>query len=92
VNIPNDGAVLPVLHLNGYKINNPTVLARISHDELTSLLVSSFLLVLPDLCDTLLERNRHGLMHAVQVTSLHKVSLANDRSAHTQGMVGSTGG
>lgn len=34
-----DGAVLPVLHLNGYKINNPTVLARISHDELSSLLV-----------------------------------------------------
>ncbi|KAJ5402942.1 uncharacterized protein N7487_008838 [Penicillium crustosum] len=34
----NDGAVLPVLHLNGYKINNPTVLARISHDELSSLL------------------------------------------------------
>src|SRR4029450_12371003 len=28
-----DGAVLPVLHLNGYKINNPTLLARISHEE-----------------------------------------------------------
>lgn len=27
-----DGAVLPVLHLNGYKINNPTILARISHE------------------------------------------------------------
>src|SRR5277367_2578386 len=34
-----DGAVLPVLHLNGYKINNPTILARISHDELWSLFV-----------------------------------------------------
>ena len=33
-----DGAVLPVLHLNGYKINNPTVLARISHEELESLI------------------------------------------------------
>ena len=33
-----DGAVLPILHLNGYKINNPTLLARISHDELRSLL------------------------------------------------------
>ena len=32
-----DGAVLPVLHLNGYKINNPTILARISHKELESL-------------------------------------------------------
>jgi xylulose-5-phosphate/fructose-6-phosphate phosphoketolase len=34
-----DGAVLPVLHLNGYKINNPTILARISHDELKNLFI-----------------------------------------------------
>jgi xylulose-5-phosphate/fructose-6-phosphate phosphoketolase len=34
----NDGAVLPILHLNGYKIANPTVLARIGDDELTRLL------------------------------------------------------
>ncbi|KAI0886856.1 D-xylulose 5-phosphate/D-fructose 6-phosphate phosphoketolase [Annulohypoxylon maeteangense] len=34
-----DGAVLPVLHLNGYKINNPTVLARISHKELEQLFI-----------------------------------------------------
>src|SRR5579875_1940697 len=33
-----DGAVLPVLHLNGYKIANPTILARIPHEELESLL------------------------------------------------------
>jgi xylulose-5-phosphate/fructose-6-phosphate phosphoketolase len=33
-----DGAVLPILHLNGYKIANPTVLARIGRDELESLL------------------------------------------------------
>jgi xylulose-5-phosphate/fructose-6-phosphate phosphoketolase len=33
-----DGAVLPILHLNGYKIANPTVLARISDDELEALL------------------------------------------------------
>lgn len=37
LNPARDGAVLPILHLNGYKINNPTVLARISHDELESL-------------------------------------------------------
>jgi xylulose-5-phosphate/fructose-6-phosphate phosphoketolase len=35
----HDGAVLPVLHLNGYKINNPCLLARISRDELRSLFV-----------------------------------------------------
>src|SRR5262249_44403244 len=33
-----DGAVLPILHLNGYKISNPTVLARIPEEELTSYL------------------------------------------------------
>lgn len=32
-----DGTVLPILHLNGYKISNPTVLARISHEELEQL-------------------------------------------------------
>jgi xylulose-5-phosphate/fructose-6-phosphate phosphoketolase len=32
-----DGAVLPILHLNGYKIANPTVLARIAHEELDAL-------------------------------------------------------
>jgi len=39
LNPVGDGAVLPILHLNGYKIANPTVLARISQDELESLLV-----------------------------------------------------
>jgi xylulose-5-phosphate/fructose-6-phosphate phosphoketolase len=34
----SDGAVLPILHLNGYKISNPTLLARISREELDALL------------------------------------------------------
>src|SRR5438309_6795214 len=38
LNPVRDGAVLPILHLNGYKIANPTVLARIPPDELTKLL------------------------------------------------------
>src|SRR6201984_2287363 len=38
LNAARDGAVLPVLHLNGYKIANPTVLARIPSGELRSLL------------------------------------------------------
>ena len=33
LNAKNDGAVLPILHLNGYKISNPTVFSRISEDE-----------------------------------------------------------
>jgi xylulose-5-phosphate/fructose-6-phosphate phosphoketolase len=35
----HDGAVLPILHLNGYKIANPTILARIPHEELESLFI-----------------------------------------------------
>ena len=38
LNPVTDGAVLPILHLNGYKISNPTVLARITREELEQLL------------------------------------------------------
>jgi xylulose-5-phosphate/fructose-6-phosphate phosphoketolase len=38
LNPDTDGAVLPILHLNGYKIANPTVLARVGDDELTEML------------------------------------------------------
>ena len=37
LNPRTDGAVLPILHLNGYKISNPTILARIEHEELEQL-------------------------------------------------------
>ncbi len=37
LNPVRDGAVLPILHLNGYKIANPTLLARVSHEELQKL-------------------------------------------------------
>ena len=39
LNPVHDGAVLPILHLNGYKIANPTVLARVSREELESLFI-----------------------------------------------------
>jgi xylulose-5-phosphate/fructose-6-phosphate phosphoketolase len=39
INPVRDGAVLPILNLNGYKIANPTILARITHEELESLFV-----------------------------------------------------
>jgi xylulose-5-phosphate/fructose-6-phosphate phosphoketolase len=39
INPARDGAVLPILNLNGYKIANPTILARISHEELEALFV-----------------------------------------------------
>src|SRR5438270_83819 len=37
LNPARDGAVLPILHLNGYKINNPTILARVDRDEIEAL-------------------------------------------------------
>ena len=37
LNPARDGAVLPILHLNGYKINNPTILSRLSHEEVEKL-------------------------------------------------------
>lgn len=39
LNPVRDGAVLPILHLNGYKIANPTILARLSHEELQHLFI-----------------------------------------------------
>ena len=39
LNPAHDGAVLPILHLNGYKIANPTLLARLDHDELKNLFI-----------------------------------------------------
>ena len=39
INPIRDGAVLPILNLNGYKIANPTVLARVSHEELKALFI-----------------------------------------------------
>ena len=52
----HDGVVLPILHLNGYKIANPTVLARIPSDELRSLLVgyghNPYFFEVPDTDDT----------------------------------------
>jgi xylulose-5-phosphate/fructose-6-phosphate phosphoketolase len=38
LNPARDGAMLPILHLNGYKIANPTVLAKLPHDELAALM------------------------------------------------------
>ena len=39
INPIRDGAVLPILNLNGYKIANPTILSRVSHDELEAFFV-----------------------------------------------------
>ena len=59
-----DGAVLPILHLNGYKIANPTVLARISREELEQLLRGY------GWTPYFVEGHEPGLMHAAMAATL----------------------
>ena len=59
-----DGAVLPILHLNGYKINNPTILARISHEELEALFVGY------GWTPYFVEGSRPGIMHQKMAATL----------------------
>jgi xylulose-5-phosphate/fructose-6-phosphate phosphoketolase len=61
-----DGAVLPILHLNGYKINNPTLLARITHEELESLLRGY------GWTPYFVEGSDHDSMHQAMATTLER--------------------
>jgi xylulose-5-phosphate/fructose-6-phosphate phosphoketolase len=67
LNPVRDGAVLPILHLNGYKIANPTVLARISHEELDSLLRGY------GYAPHFVEGHEPALMHELMATTLETV-------------------
>jgi xylulose-5-phosphate/fructose-6-phosphate phosphoketolase len=62
-----DGAVLPILHLNGYKIANPTVLARISHKELEDLFVGY------GYKPYFVEGSKPNEMHELMAATLNKV-------------------
>jgi xylulose-5-phosphate/fructose-6-phosphate phosphoketolase len=64
-----DGAVLPVLHLNGYKINNPTLLARISREELEALFVGY------GYTPYFVEGNEHESMHQAMAATLEHCVL-----------------
>ena len=63
----HDGAVLPVLHLNGYKIANPCLLARISHLELKSLFVGY------GYKPYFVEGSEPGLMHQAMAETVERV-------------------
>ena len=96
----SDGAVLPILHLNGYKIANPTVLARISHEELDQLLRGY------GYTPCFVEGDDPARMHQTMAATLDAVvagdpahpdgcatsrtgrapALADDRAAHAQGL------
>ena len=67
LNPMTDGAVLPILHLNGYKIANPTILARITPDELESLFIGY------GYKPYLVEGDDPRVMHELMATTLDKV-------------------
>ena len=60
-----DGAVLPILHLNGYKIANPTILARITHEELEQLFAGY------GWTPYFVEGHEPALMHEAMATALN---------------------
>ena len=102
----HDGAVLPILHLNGYKIAGPTVLARISHDELDDLMRGY------GYAPYFVEGDQPEAMHRLMAATLDRVvaeikriqadargkgftepsPLADDRAPHAQGLDGAESG
>ena len=100
-----DGAVLPILHLNGYKIANPTVLARIGDEELTSLLQgyghevywvsgddpAEMHQLMAATLDTVVERITAIQRAARQTGDATRPRLAHDRVALSEGLDRSQG-
>src|SRR6201996_6431501 len=77
----HDGAVLPILHLNGYKINNPTILARISREELEALFVGY------GYRPHVVEGSDHAEMHEKMARTLDEV-MAEIRAIHEAARAG----
>lgn len=85
INPIGDGVVLPILHLNGYKIANPTILARIDHQELESLFVGY------GYKPYFVEGSEPKLMHRLMAETLDKVIAeiqAIKKNACTKGING----
>ena len=85
LNPASDGAVLPILHLNGFKIANPTILARVSREELTELLQGY------GWTPYFVEGYEPMLMHEAMAATLDKVIEeihSIQRAAREQGKVG----
>jgi xylulose-5-phosphate/fructose-6-phosphate phosphoketolase len=83
LNPARDGAVLPVLHLNGYKIANPTVLARIGRDELRSLLEGYG--YMPRFVEGSDPAEMHQLMAATLDAVLDEIATIQARARSTPG-------
>jgi len=80
----NDGAVLPILHLNGYKIANPTILARIEPEELDQFLRGNGWI------PHYVEGHDHDLMHEAMATTLDAVVEEIQRIQHEARVDGNT--
>ena len=76
LNAVSDGAVLPILHLNGFKIANPSVLARISHEELEQLFRGY------GWTPYFVEGSDPALMHEAMATALDMAIVAIRKSQH----------
>jgi len=74
-----DGAVLPILHLNGYKISNPTVLARIEHEELEQFFRGCGWTPL------FVEGDEPETMHQLMAATMEKAIEISGRSKRTHG-------
>ena len=82
LNKDTDGIVLPILHLNGYKISNPTILSRISKDELISLFKGygyEPIIVEGDNIDLMHEKMADALDYVVKKIKEIKKSKSSDR-------------
>jgi len=84
LNPATDGAVLPILHLNGYKIANPTVLARIEPEELDQFLRGNGWI------PYYVEGHEPALMHEAMVTTLDCVMEEIRRIQHVARVLGET--
>ena len=94
-----DGAVLPILHLNGYKIANPTVLARIGREELEHLMLgygyqpyfvagddpATMHELMAKSLDTIFDQIAE-IQHTAHEKRRHAPPLADDRAGNTQGV------
>lgn len=76
LNPVRDGVVLPILHLNGYKIANPTLLARISHEELDQLLRGY------GYAPYFVEGSDPQTMHALMAKTMDEVTVEISRILH----------
>lgn len=84
LNPVTDGVVLPILHLNGYKIANPTVLARISHEELQQLFYGYGWI------PYFVEGDDPTAMHQAMATALEEIILSIQTIQHKARVEGET--